>query len=379
MYRQKIRAIDVRKGMKIAEPVFATNDLGTTIMVVPADVLVTDKITALLERHKVKYAVVHSKVPSIGYKSSGEREDQGQPKVKPVINEVLRNEAITNIRELFTVISKPEEKNMTTAFQLIKGLDKVIDQLVASVSMDNTGVVHIYDLKKFDEYTYHHSLSVAVLSIATGLEMGMDLRQLVRLSRSAVLHDIGKMSIPVEILNKRSALTPNEFEIMKDHAKYSFMNLKTQAYGNTELWTSVMFHHEKVDGTGYPKGLQKDEIPLFSRIIAVGDMYDAVTSYRPYRDPMTPSEAYELIMSEVGKSFQYEIVEAFLKRLILYPINASLLLSDYRICYVVENENPLRPVVQIGSTGELLDLASPKNLGITIAKVFNPNEEIPLE
>ena len=377
MYRQKLRINEVRVGMKIAEPIFAVSDSGTNILVSQEDVYVTEKLLNVLYRQSVKTVVVHSKNPAPEYGDQLAREKALRNRVMPMLEEKFKNEAIDGINSLFSAFndSSNQAANRTTAFQTIKNLDKILEHLVAAVSTDSRGAVHIHDLKKFDEYTYHHSLSVAVLSIAIGQELGMDFRSLIRLSRCAVLHDIGKLSIPVEILHKKSALTKDEFEVIKQHTKYSFLNLKNQAYGDTELWTGVMYHHEKINGGGYPRGLQNEEIPLFSRIIAVADMYDAVTSYRPYRDPMTPSDAYDLLMSEVGKSFEYKIVEALLKRLILYPINTEVTISDGRSGYVVDNENALRPTIKIKDTQEMVDLASKENLDISIIKVLGLSKE----
>jgi HD-GYP domain-containing protein (c-di-GMP phosphodiesterase class II) len=203
---------------------------------------------------------------------------------------------------------------------------------------------------------------VAVLSIATGQSLGLDLYELKRLARCAVLHDVGKIAIPQEIINKPGRLTPEEFEIVKQHAMNGLHALKSKGIGDAEMWNAVLLHHERYNGSGYPSGLEKEEIPLFSRIIAVADVYDAVTSYRSYRSPKTPSEAYDLLMSEVNRGFDYDVVQAFIKKLIFYPVGAVLEISSGRYGSVINNTNELRPTLQMHDNGEHLDLYHHQNL-----------------
>ncbi|MCL2398596.1 MAG: HD-GYP domain-containing protein [Defluviitaleaceae bacterium] len=377
MYRFNINLEELEKGMVIAEPVFAITKTGTNMLLIKEDTLVTDKIISLLQRQQVKQIVVNTRKKLRENLPLVQSKIEEKPKVKPIFSDTLRKEAVENIRSLFSIVNDPDHgnNNMTTAYQAIEGLDRILNQLIASISAEPGGIVHIHDLKSFDEYTYHHSLSVAVLAIATGQVMGMDLLEIIRLSRCAVLHDVGKLAIPIEILNKRSSLTDEEFKIMKSHSVQSSLNLKNKAFGDTELWTGVMYHHEKVNGKGYPKGLTGNEIPLFSRIISVADVYDAITSYRPYRKPMTPSDARELIMGEVGNSFEYDIVKAFTKKLVLYPLNTIVELSNHTMGVVIENENQMRPVVKLENANEVIDLSNHKNLNIVITKVINPNEK----
>ena len=143
--------------------------------------------------------------------------------------------------------------------------------------------------------------------------------------------------------------------------------LKQESIGNEELWDSVKYHHEKVDGSGYPKGLKYKEIPLFSRIISVADVYDALTSYRPYREPMRPpANAVELLMSETGTAFDFDVVQAFMKRIELYPDGSTVQLSDNRFGRVIGNRNPMRPKLKIVGSEEVVDLAALGNLHLVI-------------
>ena len=377
MYRNRIELSELEPGMIVAEDLYVMTESGTNMLLVNEDTVVTDKIISILNRQNtknqnVKSLVIFSKTPPVELTVNEEKDTE--PKVIPIVPDDLVSETVESIKNLFLGINESagqsDADNMTTAYRAIQNFDKVVNQLVTVVSSEPNGVIHINNLKRYDEYTYHHSVSVAVLSATIGRSLGFGFTERVRLSRCAILHDLGKLTIPIDILNSPGKLSDDQFKVMKNHAINSCKYLKNHAFGNAELWNGVMCHHEKINGKGYPRGLAGNDIPLFSRIIAVADVYDAVTSYRSYRNPMTPSDAYELVMKNVGTDFQHDIVEAFLEKLILYPINTALELSDGRECYVTENENPLRPVVKIKGTAEKVDLSDPRNYNIAISKVI---------
>jgi len=374
--------------MKIASSVYVFREKGEPIMIARAGTKVDNRLVDLLMRYQIRW------VEALTYAPPSELLDSLIPKATPrpipppeklrghidtqaksILGSKLRKEVISNISKLFSALGKPGEiVNLTTAYQAITGFETALNQVLIAVTQDETGLIHIHDLKSYDEYTYHHSLSVALLSIATGQELGLYGKELQNLGRCALLHDIGKQSIPLSIINKSTKLSDEEFAIIKNHPVKGAESLKEKAIGNQELWNGVMFHHEKYNGSGYPKGLSKDGIPLFARIIAVCDVYDAITSYRSYRKPMTPTEAYELVCSEAENAFEFKIVQAFSKRLILYPPGTIIELSDGRTAVVVENKNMLRPVVKLWGTTQLIDLAGMRQLSLSIKRVVNPKE-----
>ena len=294
--------------------------------------------------------------------------------VSTVIDKKKKDEAVDSVRKLFDVFTAEGGVNKTTAYQCVENLNKVVGDLLDVISGDANGLIHINDLKDFDEYTYHHSLSVSMLSMATGRVLGLKDDELQRLGRCAMLHDIGKQMIPADIIKKKGKLTDAEFATIKTHPILGANNLKTNSLGDVELWNGVLFHHEKVNGSGYPKGLKGKDIPLFSKIISVADVYDAVTSYRSYRLPMLPSEAFAVISKDINVAFEYDIVKAFFAKLDLYPINTILELSDGRLGLVVEAEGAsrLRPTIRVWGSTELVDLAAASNSHIGIAGVINP-------
>lgn len=350
-------------GMVTAERISLRDEEGLTILSLkPRTALTLDTINRL-KRHKVEEVVVYF----------GDSAPPETPPVKSFIDEKVKSEAVTNIRSLFGAVG---DGNKTTAFHAVKELNDLVDHLVDTITSESNSFVHIADLKSYDEYTYHHSLSVAVLSIAIGKNMGFSESQLKKLGQCAIMHDIGKTLIPVEIINKPGKLTDEEFDIIKQHSLKGGQYLLRNQIGDQELWQAIVHHHEKVNGTGYPEKLKGDIIPLFSRIISVADVYDAVTSYRSYRKPMPPSEAIELVMSEVGKAFDFEVVKVFVDVLEPYPINTVVELNGDRRGMVIENNvDSYRPILRMLDDGNVLDLTQLDNLTLIITKVVDADTE----
>jgi len=166
-------------------------------------------------------------------------------------------------------------------------------------------------------------------------------------------------------------LDATEFSMVKQHSEKGYEYLLKGNIGDEDLRQVVLCHHEKMDGSGYPHGLKKEELPLLSRIISVADSYDAITSFRSYRSPIPPAEAIEIVMSEAGFSLDYDIVKAFIDKLELYPINSCLELSNKRYGVVIDNTHSMRPILRMLDNGEILDLLSFHNLNLIITRVVD--------
>jgi len=169
------------------------------------------------------------------------------------------------------------------------------------------------------------------------------------LGMAALMHDVGKIFIPKEIINKRSKLTKEEFELIKKHPIKGYKMLKNSNSFPYHSCIGILHHHERFNGTGYPTGLSGEEISLLGRIITVSDVYDALTSDRPYRKALFPSEAVEYIMGGCGTLFDPKISNAFVKIIAPYPVGVSVKLSNNKSGIVVKNypDFCLRPVVKI--------------------------------
>jgi len=386
MYGVHVRNIKIEEaepGMKIAEAVYI-NAPGGNLLAAHAGFVLNDATIRLLKTRDVQRIPVFSDIEptedelfhSRENKPASESTPEAVPKYVPVntiVDEKLKTEALSSVKQLFNCFSDGHALNKTTVYQYVAELEKSVEDLLKIVS-DSSGLLHISGLKAFDDYTYHHSLSVSILAMATGRVLGMDKKMLFNLGRCAMLHDIGKQSISLDILNKKGKLTDDEFEIVKTHSVLGAENLKRNQVGDEELWNGVLHHHEKLNGTGYPHQLKGDAIPIFSKIISVADVYDAITSYRSYRNPMLPSEAYHVIYKDIGTVFDYDVVKAFFSNLEMYPVNTVVELSDGRLGIVVETDSNfrLRPAIRIWDSDEVIYLTSPTCLNIEITSVLNP-------
>jgi putative nucleotidyltransferase with HDIG domain len=167
-------------------------------------------------------------------------------------------------------------------------------------------------LEEKDVYTYGHSIRVAEYSVLLAEEMGLPADQISAIELSAILHDIGKIGVPDEVLLKPARLTKAEFEIMKSHPVRSAKVL-TNIASLKPMLDGIKYHHERYDGLGYPEGLKNEAIPLFARIILIADTYDAMTSTRPYRLALDKEVAFEELLRCSGTQFDPTLVEHFIR------------------------------------------------------------------
>ena len=204
-------------------------------------------------------------------------------------------------------------------------------------------------LKKRDEYTAIHSLNVCVLSITFGRALGLKVDELNELGLGALLHDIGKMQVPLEILNKPGKLSKEEFEIMKTHPQKGYEILLDDNNLSAEVLAIVKSHHERLSGSGYPDNLPEQNISYYTKIVSITDVYDAITSDRVYHDGMTPHDAMQRLYEWMPNNFDQELMQKFIRTLGIYPIGSVVELKTGHIGLVVKlNENHrLKPVVML--------------------------------
>ena len=281
-----------------------------------------------------------------------------------ISNKIVVQEAITN--ELRScAINSIKDFDLETTINISK---KIVDQLMSSDSI----MLDLIDLRTFDDYTYRHSVNVAILS--TMIAMGMDFKydELTDLCLAALLHDIGKLQISDEILNKPAGLTEEEYALVKTHPSIAYNIIKDRWDISATTKIGILCHHENVDGSGYPFGLRDSKIHRFARIIHVCDVYDALTSKRPYKNPYSPADASEFLMASCGSLFDRDVVEVFLGYVPIYPKGSTVYLSDGRKAIIANNfkYNILRPRVILCDEGIELDLThDPSCRNITIVGI----------
>ncbi|APQ12233.1 phosphodiesterase [Pseudomonas oryzihabitans] len=226
-------------------------------------------------------------------------------------------------------------------------VDDVVEQISTSVLRHPTALISMTRLRTADEYTYIHSVSVCALMTAVARQMGLPTEQVLLAGKAGLMHDVGKMLVPPEVLNKPGKLTDKEFAVMKRHPELGVALL--QAWGApAEVIDVCLHHHEKFDGSGYPSGRAGKDISLLSRIAAVCDVYDAISSTRPYKQAWSPAESIRR-MAEWTGHFDPQVFQAFVKTIGIYPIGSLVRLSNEQLAVVVDQhpQSLLTPKVRV--------------------------------
>lgn len=233
----------------------------------------------------------------------------------------------------------------------------IFGQLEAAIFKNDAVAIDVNLIKISDEYTFKHSVDVAAISMMIGREYGLSRDELYQLGITGLLHDVGKSRIPNEILNKPGKLTDEEFEVIKNHSLYGFEILREKNNFSAIILDGVLHHHEKMNGMGYPDKLPGKDISLFSRILSVADIFDALVTKRPYKGPISGREAMEMILA-LGSELDNKVIQSFIESVILYPVDSIVELSNGEMAKVVENNKryPTRPKVVEIKTGTVYDL-----------------------
>jgi len=272
--------------------------------------------------------------------------------IKDVINDEIRMKMVQTVKDvcihsaLSDVGTKSEQAYLEAKMETTKEL---IADIVEHLIENKDAMVNLIDLKFFDDYTFFHSVNVAVLSVVVGVGMELDKESLYNLGLGAVLHDIGKIFIDVNILNKKDSLTDEEYNSIKKHSEFGYKFLRETYQIPTASYVAVLHHHEKYNGEGYPSGISKDNISLLGRIIGIADVYDALTSNRAYRKALLPSEAMEYIMANGGLMFDVNVAKVFARKVAPFPVGTYVKLSNGYVGIVSENYEDacMRPKVKI--------------------------------
>ncbi|MCR5107529.1 MAG: response regulator [Lachnospiraceae bacterium] len=241
----------------------------------------------------------------------------------------------------------------------ISDIMEVAHALVRDISSIEQISIDLLDLRSFDDYTYHHSVNVAVYATAVATLMGLDDEEIQEVAVAALCHDLGKAMISPDIINKKGRLTDEEFEEIKNHSRYSYEILYSNPLISTAVRQAVLCHHENLNGSGYPLGKMGDEIPLYAKIIHAVDIYDALTSRRPYKEPYAPVEALEYMTGGVNILFDENVVRIMQKVIPAYPPGMDVGLSNGEKAVVIANTpDALRPRIRIYGSGKEIDLSS---------------------
>jgi len=267
--------------------------------------------------------------------------EEAPPAPKPVVKLSMGDELQTASdiikRSKAAVVSLFAEARMGNAVNTSE-CEPLVNDIVGSVDRNGDALISLCRLKMADEYTYMHSVSVCALMVSLGRQLGLDEETCRNAGMAGLLHDLGKAAIPNEILNKPGKLTDDEFTVVKSHPVKGYETLLASGVENEHVLDVCRHHHEKMDGSGYPDKLTGDSISMIARMSAVCDVYDAITSNRPYKAGWDPAESVSRMASWKGH-FDPVVLQTFIKTIGIYPTGSLVRMASGKLGIVVE-QNP---------------------------------------
>lgn len=363
---RRVSISSLRPGMKVARPVY--DSFGFLLLNTGLE-LKKKYIENLKKLEIPALFIVDNLIPDV--------------EIDDVILDETRKKANQLIRNIMMDIEKQPAKSIPKLLFADNSINSVLNDIISQLLDNSNLVINLADIRTADNYTFSHSVNVAVMAITTGITLGLSKSQLQKIGIGSLLHDLGKINIPLSILNKNGSLSVEEFEEIKKHPRYGYDMVRMQDHMDPSSALIIYQHHERMHGKGYPEGLSSEQIHLFSRISAIADVYDALVSDRPYRIAFLPHEAFHLLKSG-GEEFDQNILPKFFQNIAAYPVGTILSLSNGMIGVVVHNTAgfPTRPKVRIlCSESELeplepteIDLMDQLNINIVVNKVYDEND-----
>lgn len=252
-----------------------------------------------------------------------------------------------------------------TSPKVKKELDNTVEEIKNNLSVNIELLNEILDVKATDEYLYNHSLNVAVVSNLIGRWIGLEQKDLDILILAGLVHDIGKLRVDPAILNKPGKLTDEEFAEMKKHPEYSYQMLMEMGYKDNAILKAVTFHHEKEDGSGYPLKISGDKITIHAKILAIADIFDAMTSNRVYKARVSPFKVLEMFQNQNFGKLDYKIIMVFIKRFTENYVGSEVILSNNQRAKIVSlNAYEITKPLLVTSEGKFIDISREREVQI---------------
>jgi putative nucleotidyltransferase with HDIG domain len=268
--------------------------------------------------------------------------------IRAPMSEELKRAAKICAKSKDSVVSMFEEARMGKAISA-GAAGELVEEISSSVLRNPGALISLARLKTADDYTYMHSVAVCALMVALARQLGLDEKQTREAGLAGLLHDLGKALVPMQVLNKPGKLTDDEFTIIKGHPQEGYRLLNEGGAAGDVAMDVCLHHHEKIDGSGYPHGLKGEQISLFAKMGAVCDVYDAITSNRPYKAGWDPATSLSKMKAWCDGHFDEMILHAFVKSMGIYPIGSLVRLASGRLAMVVEQSDKslLTPDVKV--------------------------------
>ena len=312
----------------------------------------SDAIVDTLKKRGVVSLVIDT---SKAFKVASEQDESEQENKKEAVEDTPRKSAsleselvrATKLHKQGKAIQKLLLNSVKKEQPFDSSIPKAFSQsLVSSIDRNPDALLCLTKIREKDDYLLEHSLNVAILLANFARYLGMSEDDVQDLSYAGFLHDLGKIKIPDEILHKPGRLTDPEMEIMKGHVVHGVDFLK-QTELDVGLIQAISEHHERLDGLGYPAGTKGENISQAGRMLAIADMYDALTADRVYKSGMSSQKAFSILMSDAPTRLDQTLVQQFIKCLGVYPVGSLVLLSNDRLGMVLEQrDSPLTPLVK---------------------------------
>lgn len=346
-----------------------------------------DGVILLSENAELSSSII-KRLPALGidfvYIADARTDDISIP--EPISEETSRM-AIKEIRANFEKISHASVKGLVYPY-LGKAFLRVVDSVLQDIRSRDDVLIMLANINNADRSLFRHSLNVCIYTLMLGRAFGYTTQELTVLGLGATLHDIGKTRISPSILLKPDGLTDEEFAEMKKHAEIGYKMLKDEPGIPLQAAHCAFQHHERIDGSGYPRGIKGNEIHDFAQWISIADSYDAMTSHRVYRSALLPHQALEVLYAGSGTLYEKQKLEVFRDHVAIYPLGMTVTLNtgETGVISRIPLESPQRPVIRVlnGPDGEVvqapyeLDLSEKLTLAITSieGEPANANETI---
>jgi HD-GYP domain-containing protein (c-di-GMP phosphodiesterase class II) len=322
-----------RPGMRLGKTIY--NEEGTVLLAV--NVELTQRLLDRLYYYGIDYLhIIDSRSDDII--------------IEDVIHETTRVRGVREIRNTFRVLMEDtSKKGAVHYYDIGRKFRELMTTIIEDLSSHPNAMVMLTNINVMDSYLYQHSLNVCIYTTMLGMSFGYNREDLMTLGLGALLHDIGKTRINQALLHKPGKLTHDELEEMKTHTTLGFQILKDEP--NVPLISAhcAFQHHERLDGSGYPRGLAGNKIHEYARWIGVVDSYDAMTTSRQYRDPLLPHEAMEQLFTGSGSLYDQEKIALFRDKIAIYPLGMPVTLNtgETGIISDLNRSVPHRPIVRI--------------------------------
>jgi len=338
--RTRINVNKLRPGLMVAEDIYTPKGL----MIIPKNTLLDEKHIFRIKLYQIISVLI--------MESTNEEDSDlnDQTIAEDVVIAVSRN--FSQFRDSYNTQHAATESKLNS---IADGepvdqdnLYQVSTNLIDSIRTKSELFNYMYYLKNDDDYTYTHCLNVSILANIFGRWLKLPEDDIKNITLTGMLHDLGKIQIDKEIINKPGKLTAEEFDLMKKHSTFGYQTIKDQDIDDS-IKQGVLFHHEKLDGSGYPLGLTDKNIPMYAKIISIVDIYDAMTSKRSYHDKYSPFKVIRMFEEESYGLLDTRLLFVFLENIAHNYLGKEVVLSngDHAKIVFIHNQSPSRPIVQI--------------------------------